>query len=95
MPLLLPLLLLLLLQADQRVEYEETMSRIKTTTRIADAHDCDLIIEAIIENKDIKVDFYNVIILALTLWVQNVWGKNSYLVVCAEGMRTQKSFEKK
>lgn len=56
------LLLLLLLQADQRVEYEETMSRIQTTTRIADAHDCDLIIEAIIEDKDIKVGFYKVII---------------------------------
>ena len=36
------------------------MSRIKTTTKLADAHDCDLIIEAIVENKDIKVDFYRV-----------------------------------
>ena len=42
------------------VEYEGTMARIKTTTKIADAHDCDLIIEAIVENKDIKVDFYKV-----------------------------------
>lgn len=42
------------------VEYEGTMSRIKTTTKLADAHDCDLIIEAIVENRDIKVDFYKV-----------------------------------
>jgi 3-hydroxyacyl-CoA dehydrogenase len=34
------------------------MSRIKTSTKLSDAYSCDLIIEAIAENMDIKVDFY-------------------------------------
>ena len=34
------------------------MSRITTTTNIGDAKDCDLMVEAIIENMDIKLKFY-------------------------------------
>ena len=41
-----------------KLKHEETMSKIKTTTRLSDAYDCDLIIEAIIENENIKIDFY-------------------------------------
>ena len=36
------------------------MSLIKTSTDLAAARDCDLIIEAIIENEDIKNAFYKV-----------------------------------
>lgn len=36
------------------------MSRIKTSTELAAARDCDLIIEAIIENEAIKNTFYQV-----------------------------------
>ncbi|KAJ1410749.1 3-hydroxyacyl-CoA dehydrogenase, partial [Ochromonadaceae sp. CCMP2298] len=38
--------------------FEETMARISTSCDIKDAHDCDLIIEAIIEKEDIKIAFY-------------------------------------
>ncbi len=38
--------------------FGEVMSRITLTTDINQAHDCDLIIEAIIENMDIKLNFY-------------------------------------
>jgi 3-hydroxyacyl-CoA dehydrogenase len=38
--------------------YEETMGRIDTSTNISDASDCDLIIEAIVEKEDVKIDFY-------------------------------------
>lgn len=38
--------------------FGEVMSKILFTTDINQAHDCDLIIEAIIENMDIKLKFY-------------------------------------
>jgi 3-hydroxyacyl-CoA dehydrogenase len=38
--------------------FGETMERIRFTTDIADAYDCDLIIEAIVENMDVKLKFY-------------------------------------
>lgn len=38
--------------------YDDIMGRITTSTNVADAADCDLIIEAIIEKEDIKIDFY-------------------------------------
>lgn len=37
---------------------QEIMSRIKPTIQIADAKDCDVIIEAIIEIEQVKIDFY-------------------------------------
>ena len=39
-------------------KYEDVIARITPTTHLKDARDCDLIIEAIIEQKNIKVDFY-------------------------------------
>jgi 3-hydroxyacyl-CoA dehydrogenase len=44
--------------AEVRPRYDQVMSRISTTTSLADAHDCDLIIEAIVEKMDVKVSFY-------------------------------------
>jgi len=41
--------------------FDETLGRISTTTNMADAADCDLIIEAIIEKEDIKIDFYKML----------------------------------
>lgn len=38
--------------------FGEVMNRIRLTTDINDAYDCDLIIEAIIENMDVKLKFY-------------------------------------
>ncbi|KAJ0409492.1 hypothetical protein P43SY_002382 [Pythium insidiosum] len=43
-------------QAQQAVQ--ETLGRITPTTNTEDLADCDLVIEAIIENVDIKKDFY-------------------------------------
>ena len=48
-------------QAEHKIKYDEVMSRIKTSTDLAAARDCDLIIEAIIENEDIKNAFYKVL----------------------------------
>lgn len=45
-------------EEESKARYNEVMANIKTTTNIADAKDCDLIIEAIIENEPIKIDFY-------------------------------------
>ena len=36
----------------------DIMSRMTFTTSINDAQDCDLVIEAIVERMDIKLDFY-------------------------------------
>ena len=44
--------------AEVKPKYDEIMSRISTTTSLADAKDCDLIIEAIVEKMDVKVNFY-------------------------------------
>lgn len=38
--------------------FGEVMNKIVFTTDINQAHDCDLVIEAIIENMDIKLQFY-------------------------------------
>lgn len=43
--------------AEVKPKYEEIMSRISTTTSMADAKDCDLIIEAIVEKMDVKVSW--------------------------------------
>lgn len=42
--------------AEVKPKYDEIMSRISTTTSLADAKDCDLIIEAIVEKMDVKVN---------------------------------------
>lgn len=44
--------------AEVKPKYDQVMSRISTTTSLADAKDCDLIIEAIVEKMDVKVGFY-------------------------------------
>jgi NADPH-dependent 2,4-dienoyl-CoA reductase/sulfur reductase-like enzyme len=44
--------------AEVKPKYDQVMSRISTTTSLADARDCDLIIEAIVEKKDVKDAFY-------------------------------------
>jgi len=38
---------------------KEILSRIKTGTKLSDAVDCDLIIEAIVEKEDVKIEFYS------------------------------------
>ncbi|CAE7719106.1 hbd, partial [Symbiodinium microadriaticum] len=43
---------------EGKTNFAEVMSRIVLTTDIAKAHNCDLIIEAIVENMDVKLDFY-------------------------------------
>jgi 3-hydroxybutyryl-CoA dehydrogenase len=45
-------------EAKGKETYNEIMSRIKPTTKISDAEDCDLIVEAILENMDLKLKFY-------------------------------------
>ncbi len=39
-------------------KYNEIMGRIFPTTNISDTKDCDLIVEAIVENEPIKIEFY-------------------------------------
>jgi 3-hydroxybutyryl-CoA dehydrogenase len=39
-------------------QQQETRNRLRGTTALADLHDCDIIIEAIIENLDLKRDTY-------------------------------------
>lgn len=39
-------------------KYEQVMGNMVFSTAIEDAHDCDLIIEAIVEKMDVKLDFY-------------------------------------
>ncbi len=41
-----------------KAEFNKVMTRISTSTKLEDAKDCDLIIEAIAENMDLKVNFY-------------------------------------
>lgn len=43
---------------EAKLYHGTVMSRIITTTDIAEAHDCDVIVEAIIEDKDAKIKFY-------------------------------------
>lgn len=43
---------------EVKSKHDQVMSRISTTTSLADAKDCDLIIEAIVEKMDVKVSFY-------------------------------------
>lgn len=45
-------------EAEGKAAFDEIMSRVSTSTNIADAHDCDLIIEAIAENMELKLKFY-------------------------------------
>lgn len=45
-------------EAEAATSVEDTMGRIKGSTNIEDAADCDLIIEAIVEDMKIKVPFY-------------------------------------
>lgn len=45
-------------EAGGKRSYEEIMSRISFTTKLEDIKDCDLIIEAIVENIDLKLNFY-------------------------------------
>lgn len=43
---------------EGKAYFTEVMGRIRTTTNLAEAHDCDLIVEAIAENRDLKMQFY-------------------------------------
>lgn len=45
-------------EEDAKAYTAGVMGRIRTTTNVAEAHDCDLIIEAIAENRDLKLQFY-------------------------------------
>ncbi len=45
-------------ESDGKNYHNSVMSRIITTTNIAEAFDCDIIIEAIVEDKQVKIDFY-------------------------------------
>ena len=45
-------------EADGKKVQSDTMSRFSTSTNLNDAKDCDLVIEAIAENIDLKVNFY-------------------------------------
>jgi 3-hydroxyacyl-CoA dehydrogenase len=47
-----------LTEEQGKVKYDQITSRIHPTTDLADTKDCDLIVEAIIENEPIKIDFY-------------------------------------
>lgn len=47
-----------LLQAEGASKINDTLAMITPTTDLNDVKDCDLIIEAIIEIEDIKIDFY-------------------------------------
>lgn len=38
---------------------KEILSRIKTGTKLSDAVDCDLVIEAIVEKEEVKIEFYS------------------------------------
>ena len=44
---------------EQANKYKECIKNITGSTKLADAKDCDLVIEAIIENIDIKKKFYS------------------------------------
>jgi 3-hydroxyacyl-CoA dehydrogenase len=44
---------------EQANKYKDCLGNITGTTKLADAKDCDLVIEAIIENIDIKRKFYS------------------------------------
>jgi 3-hydroxyacyl-CoA dehydrogenase len=48
----------LLTEQEVKDKYGDIMSRISTTTKLEDAHDCDLMIEVIVENMEIKIDFF-------------------------------------
>ena len=41
-----------------KAEFAKVMSRISTTTKLEDTKGCDMIIEAIVENMDLKIKFY-------------------------------------
>lgn len=45
-------------EVQGKEKYNQIMSRLTGTTTLNDAHDCDLIIEAIAENMDLKLNFY-------------------------------------
>jgi 3-hydroxybutyryl-CoA dehydrogenase len=46
------------LQAEAASKQAEVLDRMVFTTSIDEAHDCDLVIEAIVERMDVKLDFY-------------------------------------
>ena len=58
---------------DVKPKYDQVMSRISTTTSLSDARDCDLIIEAIVEKKDVKDAFYKS--LGPLIKVRCVWSR--------------------
>jgi len=45
-------------EADGKKALDSILSKIKTSTQLSDLKDCDLIIEAIAENLDLKLNFY-------------------------------------
>jgi 3-hydroxyacyl-CoA dehydrogenase len=45
-------------EEEGKAYYAKVMGNIQPTTNVAQAHDCDLIIEAIAENRDLKLQFY-------------------------------------
>ena len=45
-------------EADGKKTVSDVLARFSTSTNMKDAEDCDLIIEAIAENMDLKISFY-------------------------------------
>lgn len=48
----------MLLKAEAENKKSEVLCQMVFTTSIDEAHDCDLVIEAIVERMDVKLDFY-------------------------------------
>ena len=53
-----PALVCVCVQEEGKSKKAEVLSKMVFTTSVEDAHDCDLIIEAIVERMDVKLDFY-------------------------------------
>lgn len=49
---------MLLLQDEAKSRQAEVLGKMSFSTSLAEAHDCDLVIEAIVERMDVKLDFY-------------------------------------
>ena len=45
-------------ESEGKESYKSVISKITPTTKLSDAQDCDLIIEAVAENMELKIGFY-------------------------------------